>query len=114
MSINKNSIGKFLLESVFRIFIGEDKIRLYSSIDWQQEIDRFREANLIYPDYYSSQNFHGIAGGYLNPIAAITYDFVTAYASPPNEIWIRQKLINAIEGKPQRILDLGCGTYLNN
>ncbi|GAA6618764.1 class I SAM-dependent methyltransferase [Scytonema sp. NUACC26] len=60
--------------------------------------------------YYSSQNFHGIQDGYLNCIAAITYDLVTAFASPPNEIWIRKQLIAAIQCQPKRILDLGCGT----
>jgi ubiquinone/menaquinone biosynthesis C-methylase UbiE len=35
---------------------------------------------------------------------------VTAFASPPSETWIRQQLISAIEQKPKRILDLGCGT----
>ena len=92
------------------VLIGQDKLRFYSTIDWQQESDRFRKADLFYPHYYSSQNFHGIEGGYLNCVAAITYDAVTAFASPPSETWIRQQLISAIEGQPTRILDLGCGT----
>lgn len=75
---------------MMRILIGQGKLRFYETIDWQQESDRFRQANLIYPQYYSSQNFHGLEGGYLNSIAAITYDPVTAFASPPNETWIRQ------------------------
>jgi ubiquinone/menaquinone biosynthesis C-methylase UbiE len=72
--------------------------------------DRFRQLNLTYPDYYTSQNFHGIRGGYLNASAAVTYDPVTQYALPPNETWIRQNAIEAIQGQPRRILDLGCGT----
>jgi ubiquinone/menaquinone biosynthesis C-methylase UbiE len=95
---------------MLRVLIGEDKLQFYETIDWQQESDRFRQANLIYPHYYSSQNFHGIEGGYLNSVAAITYDPVTAFASPPNETWIRQQLITAIKCQPKRILDLGCGT----
>jgi ubiquinone/menaquinone biosynthesis C-methylase UbiE len=104
------SILPLLLKSMIRVLIGENKLRFYETIDWQQESDRFRHADLIYPHYYSCQNFHGIKGGYLNSIAAITYDPVTAFASPPSETWIRQQLITAIEQKPSKILDLGCGT----
>jgi ubiquinone/menaquinone biosynthesis C-methylase UbiE len=110
MSINQNPIGQFLLKPMMSVLIGKDRLRFYSTIDWQQESDRFRKSDLIYPPYYSRPNFHGIKGGYLNSIAAITYDVVTAVASPPSETWIRQQLISAIEQKPKRILDLGCGT----
>lgn len=110
MSTSQKPIGQLFLKSVMSVLIGKDKLRFYSTIDWQQESDRIRKADLIYPHYYSSQNFHGIKGGYLNFIAAITYDAVAAFASPPSENWIRQQLINAIEQKPGRILDLGCGT----
>ncbi len=110
MPISQNPMGQLLLKSMLRVLIGEDKLRFYQTIDWQQQSDRFRKAGLIYPHYYSSQNFHGIEGGYLNSVAAMTYDPVTAFASPPNETWIRQQLISAIEQKPKRILDLGCGT----
>jgi ubiquinone/menaquinone biosynthesis C-methylase UbiE len=108
---NKETIwGKFL-QPVFRLFIDEEKIsQLYKSIDWEKESDRLRQPNLIYPDYYRSQNFHGIRGGYLTASAAVTYDPVTQYALPPNEIWVRQGVIDAIKGQPRRILDLGCGT----
>lgn len=109
-SIDKNPFGQFLLKSLFQFLIGEDKLRFYESIDWQQESDRVLQPHLTYPHYYISQNFHGIEGGYLNPIAAITYDTVTTYACPPNETWIRQQLINAINCQPTSILDLGCGT----
>ncbi len=110
MAISQNPIWQLLLKSMIRVLIGEDKLQFYETIDWQQESDRFRQANLIYPHYYSSKNFHGIEGGYLNSVAAVTYDPVTAFASPPNETWIRQQLISAIEQNPRRILDLGCGT----
>ena len=110
MSISQNPIEQFFLNSMMSVLMGKDKRGLYSTIDWQQESDRFRKADLIYPHYYSSQNFHGVEGGYLNCVAAITYDAVTALASPPSEIWIRQQLITAIECQPRRILDLGCGT----
>ena len=110
MSISQNPIGQFLLKSIMSVPIGRDRLRFYSTIDWQQESDRFRKSDLIYPLYYSGANFHGIQGGYLNSVAAITYDVVTAFASPPSETWIRQQLISAINQKPNRILDLGCGT----
>lgn len=110
MSNNQNSIWQLLLKPIIRLIIGKQKLRFYESIDWQQESDRFRQSNLIYPHYYSSQNFHGIPGGYLNPVAAITYDPVTAIATPPHEMQIRQQLIAAINCQPSKILDLGCGT----
>lgn len=110
MSNNQNSIWQLLLKPIIRLIIGKQKLRFYESIDWQQESDRFRQPNLIYPHYYSSPNFHGIPGGYLNPVAAITYDPVTAIATPPHEMQIRQQLIAAINCQPSKILDLGCGT----
>lgn len=103
-------MSEILLKSAFKFLVGSEKLRFYETIDWQQESDRFRQANLTYPQYYITPNFHGIESGYLNPIAAITYDVVTAYASPPNETWIRQQLMAAIECQPNKILDLGCGT----
>jgi ubiquinone/menaquinone biosynthesis C-methylase UbiE len=100
----------FLLRFLFRILIGNDRWQFFESLDWETASDRFRQPNLEYPDYYSSQNFHGISGGYLNAIAAITYDTVAAFASPPSDTWIRQQLLTSITGQPQTILDLGCGT----
>lgn len=100
-----------------RIVIGRDNEALYHRIDWEREITKFQPLAAIYPTYYTSQNFHGIEGGYLNPIAPVTYDTVSAWASPPNELWVRQQLMNEIsqnrqpaDGTPERILDLGCGT----
>ncbi|MEW6495815.1 MAG: methyltransferase domain-containing protein [Cyanobacteriota bacterium] len=110
MAITQKPIWQVALKPIIRVLIGEDKLRFYETIDWQHESDRFRQSGLIYPHYYSSQNFHGIEGGYLNTVAAITYDAVTAFASPPNETEIRQQLMNTIDGQPKRILDLGCGT----
>ena len=96
---------------MMRLLIGKEKLRLYEVINRKHQSDNFfPKTDLIYPQYYSSENFHGIEGGYLTPIAAITYDLVTAFASPPNETWVRQQLIAAIESQPKMILDLGCGT----
>lgn len=103
-------VSVFLLRLLFRILVGNDRWQFFESLDWETASDRFRQPNLEYPDYYSSQNFHGISGGYLNAIAAMTYDTVAAFASPPSDTWIRQQLLTTITGQPQTILDLGCGT----
>ena len=110
VSIIDNSIAQLALKSLLRLLIGDNQLRWYETIDWDKECDCFRQADLIYPKYYSSQNFHGITGGYLNSVAAMTYDPVTAFATPPNETWIRKQLISAIKCQPTKILDLGCGT----
>ena len=48
--------------------------KLSDSIDWDTESDRLQDPDLIYPEYYRSQNFHGIKGGYLTSGAAVTYE----------------------------------------
>lgn len=107
----KNTIWERFLAPIIRPLIDEPELkRFYESVDWETEADRFRQPNLEYPEYYSSQNFHGVKGGYLNPGASVSYDPVTQYVLPPNETWIRQGLVDRIGGKPRRILDLGCGT----
>ena len=108
---NKNTIWERFLSPIVRFFIDEEKLKqFYESIDWEKVSDRFRKTDLVYPQYYISQNFHGIEGGYLNPSAAASYDPITQYVLPPNENWIRNEAIATIKGNPQRILDLGCGT----
>jgi ubiquinone/menaquinone biosynthesis C-methylase UbiE len=111
MASSQNTLWeRFLAPIVFRL-IDYQKWKSYGeSIDWQKECDRINCNNLTIPHYYSSQNFHGIKGGYFNPGAAIYYDPITRYALPPHETWTRQALIDAIQVKPRRILDLGCGT----
>lgn len=65
-------IWKRFLSPVARLLIDEDGLRCYAdSIDWEKECDRFRRDDIIIPSYYSNQNFHGIAGGYLNYGAAV-------------------------------------------
>ena len=111
MAVRKDTIFERFLSPIIRSFIDEKKLReFYESMDWEAEGDRFRRPDLSYPHYYSSQNFHGIEGGYLNPGASVSYDPITQYVLPPNEIWVRQGLIDSIKGTPRRILDLGCGT----
>jgi ubiquinone/menaquinone biosynthesis C-methylase UbiE len=107
----QNTIWESFLAPVVRLMIDEEGLRRYAqSIDWQKESDRFRRLEVTIPAYYSSQNFHGIEGGYLNSGAAVSYDPITQYVLPPSEALVRQGLIDAIQGKPKRILDLGCGT----
>ncbi len=111
MTIRKDTLWEQFLKPVFRLLLPEQEMKeLSESRDWKQEADRFSDPNLIYPEYYLSENFHGIESGYLNTTAAITYDPITRYVLPPNEDWIRQEVVNCIGGNPGRILDLGCGT----
>ncbi|MEL6223269.1 MAG: class I SAM-dependent methyltransferase [Cyanobacteria bacterium J06627_8] len=110
-SINDNAlIHHRALRSLFGLIIGADNQAFYETVNWPQEIQRVQNAHIAYPDYYRAPQFHGIDGGYLTSVAAITYDIVTAFASPPSERWVRQQLITHIQGQPFRILDLGCGT----
>ena len=111
MPAGENTIWDTFLYPIAKFLIDEDKWRRYAqSIDWEKECARFRRTDVIIPSYYSSQNFHGIKGGYLNSSAAVTYDPITEYVLPPNETWVRQALIDAVKVQPRRILDLGCGT----
>ncbi|MGV0027270.1 class I SAM-dependent methyltransferase [Phormidesmis priestleyi] len=111
MAVRKDTIFEQYLAPIARLFIDESALRrFYESIDWQTASDQFRDPQLVYPAYYSSQHFHSIEGGYLNISAAVSYDPITQYALPPNETWVRQSLIDSIQTHPRRILDLGCGT----
>lgn len=112
MAVRKDTIFERFLAPVVKTFLidQEGLRRFYESIDWQAASDRLSDPGLIYPAYYSSQNFHGIEGGYLNVSAAVSYDPITQYALPPGETLVRQGLLDAIQSKPRRILDLGCGT----
>jgi ubiquinone/menaquinone biosynthesis C-methylase UbiE len=111
MAVRKDTIFERFLSPLIRLTIDEAAIsQFYQSIDWEQAGDRYRKLDLVYPQYYSSQNFHGIEGGYLNPHAAVSYDPITQYVLPPHETVVRQGLIDAVRVKPRRILDLGCGT----
>ena len=111
MAVGKDTIFERFLSPIVRLFIDEAALRrFYESIDWQAESDRLSDPTLTYPAYYTSQNFHGIDRGYLNISAAVSYDPITQFALPPGEALVRQGLIDAIQSKPRRILDLGCGT----
>ncbi|HEY9698651.1 MAG TPA: methyltransferase domain-containing protein [Trichocoleus sp.] len=112
MSAQRDSLFERFLAPIFNQFLidREALLRYAQSKDWEQECDRFRQPDLEYPDYYRSQNFHGIQGGYLTVDAAVTYDPVTQYVLLPNEGLVRQGLVERIRCHPRRILDLGCGT----
>lgn len=111
MAVRKDTIFERFLSPIIRLAIDEAELkRFYQSIDWETAADRHRQPNLIYPEYYRTQNFHGIEGGYLNANAAVSYDPITQYVLPPNETIVRQGLIDAVRVKPRRIIDLGCGT----
>lgn len=111
MAVGKDTIFDRFLSPLIRLAIDEAALeRFYQSIDWEPAADRHRQPNLVDPEYYRSQNFHGIQGGYLNPHAAVSYDPITQYVLPPHETVVRQGLIDAVRVKPRRILDLGCGT----
>ncbi len=112
MAVGKDTIFERFLAPIFQHLLidAEAMDRFYRSIDWENTCDRLKNPNLIYPEYYQSQNFHGIEGGYLTTGAAVSYDPVTQYVLPPNETWVRQGVINAVNSQPRRILDLGCGT----
>lgn len=111
MAVRKDTLFERFLAPVSRFFINETELRhLRDTIDWETAATRLSHPNLTYPDYYSSQNFHGINQGYLNISAAVTYDAITQYALPPSESLVRQGLLDAIQTTPRRIVDLGCGT----
>ncbi|MGF1590604.1 MAG: class I SAM-dependent methyltransferase [Pleurocapsa sp.] len=111
MATGQDTLWEKFLQPIFGFLIDREALKeLSAKIDWDSQSDRLKNPHLIYPEYYSSQNFHGIEGGYLTTGAAVTYDPVTKHALPPNEDWNREAVIKAITGNPQKILDLGCGT----
>jgi ubiquinone/menaquinone biosynthesis C-methylase UbiE len=111
MTVQQKTLWEQFLQPIVRNFIDEEKLKqFYENVDWEAEASRFRQPDLEYPQYYQSQNFHGIEGGYLSPGASVTYDPITQYVLPPNEIWVREELVKRIKGQPRRLLDLGCGT----
>ncbi|MEL6438857.1 MAG: class I SAM-dependent methyltransferase [Cyanobacteria bacterium J06621_8] len=111
MATGQDTLWDKFLQPLFGFLINSQELKeLADSIDWETESNLLKNHSLLYPKYYSSQNFHGIPGGYLNAGAAVTYDPVTKHALPPNENWNRESVIKAIAGNPRKILDLGCGT----
>lgn len=111
MASQSKSLFEQFLAPVFGQLIDRQAIlELHNGIDWEGAIATLTNPQVSYPEYYKTSNFHGIENGYLTTDAAVTYDPVTQYVLPPGETWVRESLINAIQGIPRRILDLGCGT----
>ena len=111
MATGQNTLWERFLQPLFGLMIDRESLKeLSDNIDWERESDRLKSPKLSYPDYYTSQNFHGIEGGYLTSGAAVTYDPITQYVLFPNETWNREAVVKAIKGSPRKILDLGCGT----
>ncbi len=111
MTTRTDTLWEQFLKPIINNFIDQEALKeLKASIDWEKERDRVANPNLEYPNYYQSQNFHGVPGGYLTSDAAVTYDPITAYFVPPHEMWVREDAVKFVQGSPQRILDLGCGT----
>jgi ubiquinone/menaquinone biosynthesis C-methylase UbiE len=113
MAVRRDTIfEQFLAPIVKNFLIDREAIRaVYESKDWEREVERLTNPQVQYPDYYRDQNFHSIENGYLSAEAAVSYDPITQYALPPNENWVRQSLLDAIQVRqPKRIADLGCGT----
>lgn len=104
------ALWQICVKGFVRILIGADNQKQYDTYDWEAGCHALRNPDLTYPQYYRIPNFHGVKGGYLCKEAAVTYDAVTAFASPPSETRLRQQTLTSIQGQPQRILDLGCGT----
>ncbi|MEL6502710.1 MAG: methyltransferase type 11, partial [Cyanobacteria bacterium J06623_1] len=111
MATAQDTLWEKFIQPIFGFLVDRDALKeLSDSIDWSGVSDRLQDPDLIYPEYYKSQNFHGIEGGYLTQGAALTYDPVTKHALPPNETWNREAVVKAVVGSPQKIIDLGCGT----
>jgi ubiquinone/menaquinone biosynthesis C-methylase UbiE len=111
MAVPQNKIWERFLSPLVSFLIDEEGLERYAlSIDWEKQSDRFHRSDVIIPSYYSSYKFRGIEGGYLNPKVVVSYDPIIQYLLAPNEILVRQGLIDAIQVQPRRILDLGCGT----
>ena len=111
MAIRQDTLWEQFLSPLIQGLLDKKQMsELRDRINWHEIIDRYRATEFSYPDYYQSQNFHGIEGGYLTQTAAISYDPITQYVLPPYEPWVRQSLIAEIHSQPRQILDLGCGT----
>jgi ubiquinone/menaquinone biosynthesis C-methylase UbiE len=110
--MSKDTIWDRFLKPLFSTFLlNKEQIeQTQKAIDWEEETQELKDPSISYPQYYKSQNFHGIAGGYLTSAAAVTYDPITQYVLPPNETIVRQAFLDKIVGYPKKIIDLGCGT----
>lgn len=66
MATAQETLWSRFLEPLFGLMVDREALKEFSdSIDWELECDRLKTENLVYPEYYLTQNFHGIEGGYL-------------------------------------------------
>jgi ubiquinone/menaquinone biosynthesis C-methylase UbiE len=111
MAIRQDTLWEQFLSPLIQGLLDKEQMsELRDRINWHETINKYQTAEFSYPEYYHTQNFHGIEGGYLTQTAAISYDPITQYVLPPHEPWVRQSLIDEIHSQPRQILDLGCGT----
>lgn len=100
------------------------RVQELRQLDWETRLDRVRDPNLIYPDYYTT-SFHAYENGNLSWDAALEVE-VAAYAVHAR-IWseagaegdpkLRQSyhdvLKEQLNTEPQDILDLGCSVGMS-
>lgn len=111
MTVPQKTLWESFLSPVVGFLIDKQALESYAlSIDWEKASSRIRRGDVVVPYYYTSQNFHGVEGGYLNSYTPGYYDAISQYFLPPHETLVRQALIDTISVEPRRILDLGCGT----
>lgn len=67
---------------MLRVLISEDELLFYGTIDWQQESDRFRQANLIYPHWL---------------IRIFKEPYAKAYAAGSVDDWMRLARFEAVQ-----------------
>jgi SAM-dependent methyltransferase len=82
-----------------------------TDVDWEREIERF--APLPPMPAYVGSSIHGLPGGYATAFAAATWDPIVEqifaeYVGDEREY--RDLLPRLVSGKPERILDVACGT----
>jgi hypothetical protein len=57
MAVGKDTIFERFLAPLMRLAIDEEALgRLYQGIDWETAADRYRQPDLVYPEYYSSRS----------------------------------------------------------
>ncbi|NJO98249.1 MAG: hypothetical protein HC764_21505 [Pleurocapsa sp. CRU_1_2] len=65
MATAQDTLWSKFIQPIFGFLIDREALKeLSDSIDWSEAGDRLKDPGLVYPEYYSSQNFHGIKGGY--------------------------------------------------
>jgi len=63
----------------------------------------------IIPRYYKIA-FHGQPNGYLSRLSAETYDMGVSFVFRGKDSEMRARLLDRVQGRPRKILDVGCGT----